>query len=113
MSVLIRKHNVGIENCPEEQQDKRLQTYPGQLSAGSVARRQGCNNCHQQHDMKKEQRVGNRVLRDLDVQSKFVVKLNVLVQGPQAISGRKKEPEYPISKPIPDSILDRESGRQK
>jgi hypothetical protein len=50
---------------------------------------------------------------NLDVQTKLVVKLKVLVQCPQAISGRKEEPEYPTAKRILDSISDSEGDRQK
>src|SRR5215469_9485577 len=101
----MRKHTVGVERGPEDQQKKRFQNHR-QLSLGSFPPRQGGDNRYKRHDMKEEQRIGNRVLRNLDVQTKFVVKLNVLIQCPQTVSGGKEVPECPTSKRVLDSISD-------
>src|SRR5215469_8446244 len=112
MQVLIRKHSVSIKRYPEEQQEKRYQSYSGQLWLGFGATRQDGDNCHKRHHMKEEQRIGNRVLGNFHVQTKFVVQLKVLVQGPQPESSRKQEPERPASKRVLDSVADRKSGCQ-
>jgi hypothetical protein len=61
--------------------------------------------------MQKYQRIGDRVVGDVDVQTKLVVDKKPLVERPKAIANGEQYPERPALQRILYSVADGETGR--